>query len=67
MHVILSKSSLVSLREATAKGNTLSELTKIIRQGWPKLKHNVPLTIQTVWPYRDELVMDGNIVFKEQK
>jgi len=45
MHVRLSKSGLASLREATAKDNTLSELTKVIRQRWPEFKHNVPLSI----------------------
>ena len=67
MHVRLSERGLARLREATVEDNTLRELTKVTRQGWPELKHDVPLSIRAFWPYRDELVVNGNIVFKGTK
>lgn len=44
-HVRLSLQGLANLREATIKDDTMSELAKVIRQGWPDLKQNVPLSI----------------------
>jgi len=67
LHVRLSENGLAKLREATTKDNTLSELSKFIHQGWPEFKHNVPLSVRAFWPYRDELVVDRNIVFKGTK
>ena len=66
-HVRLSVKGLTILREATIQDNTLSELTRIVRQGWPDLKPNVPLAIRAFWPYRDELVVDNGMVFKGTK
>jgi len=67
LHVRLSENGLARLREATAKDSTLSELDTVIHQGWPDLKQNVPLSIRAFWPYRDELVVDGKIIFKGTK
>ena len=63
-HVHLSENGLTSLREATLKDETLSKLAGLIHQEWPELKQNVPLSIRTFWPYRDELVVDTSILFK---
>ena len=67
LHVRLSEDGLAKLRETTTKDNTLSELAKLIHQGWPESKINVPLSIRAFWPYGDELVVDRNIVFKGTK
>lgn len=67
LHVRLSENGLAKLREATTKDDTLSELTKLIQHGWPDVKHNAPLSVRAFWPYRDELVVDRNIVFKGTK
>ena len=66
-HVLLSLQGLANLREATIKDDTMSELAKVIRQGWPDLKQNVPLSIRAFWPFRDELVGDHGIIFKGTK
>ena len=58
---------IAKLREATVKDNNHGELTTFIHQGWPEHKHKVQLSIQAFWPYRDELVVDGNIDFKGTK
>ena len=58
-HVWLSVQGLENLREATIHDDTLNELARIIRQGWPDLKQNVPMSIRAFWPYRDELVVHG--------
>ena len=56
LHDRLSENGLAKLREATAKDNTLGELTKVIQQGWSELKHKALLFVRGFWPYRDELV-----------
>ena len=63
----LSKNGLVSLREATLKDEALSMLATAIHQGCPEFKQNVPLSIRTYWPYRDELVVDTSIIYKGTK
>ena len=54
-HVMLSAKGIADLRK---------ELAKVIRQGWPDLKQNVPLSIRAFWPFRDEMVVDNSIIFK---
>lgn len=66
-HVRLSAQGLANLRKATIQDDTLKELAKIIRKGWPDLKQNVPMSIQAFWPFRDELVVNDNIIFKGTK
>ena len=66
-HVRLSAKGIVDLRKATIQDDTLSELAKVIRHGWPDLKQNVPLSIRAFWPFRDELVVDNSIIFKGTK
>ena len=66
-HVRLSVQGLANLREATSQDDTLTELTKVIRQGWPDLKQKVPSSIRAFWPFRDELVVDNRIIFKGTK
>ena len=60
-HVRLSENGLVNLRQATLKDDTLTELTKVIHNGWPKLKQDIQPSIRTYWPYRDKLVANNNI------
>ena len=66
-HARLSAQGLETIREATIQDDTLKELATTIQQGWPDLKKNVPMSIRAFWPYRDELVVDNNIVFKGTK
>ena len=55
---------IVDLRKATIQDDTLSELAKVIRHGWPNHKQNVPMSIRAFWPFREELVVDTSIIFK---
>ena len=66
-HVRLSEKGLTELREATRNDNTLKDLAKVIHRGWPELKQDIQPSIRTYWPYRDELIADNNIIFKESK
>ena len=43
LHARLSENK---LREVTAKDDTLNELTKVIQQGWPELRHKVLLFLR---------------------
>ena len=40
-HVRLSEDGLATIRKATLQDDTLTELTKVIYQGWPDLKQNI--------------------------
>ena len=66
-HVRLSVQGLANLREATNQDDTLKELIKPIRQGWPELKQKVLLSMRAFWPFRDELLIDNSIIFKGTK
>ena len=46
-HVRLSEKGLSTLREATRNNNTLTELAKVIHQGWPEHKQDVQPSIRT--------------------
>ena len=46
-YVRLSAKGIADLRKSTIQDDTLSELAKVIRHGWPGLKQNVPLAIET--------------------
>ena len=66
-HVRLSEKGLSTLREASLNDDALTQLAKVIHQGWPEHKRDVQPSIRTYWPYRDELVSDNNIIFKGAK
>jgi len=66
-HVRISENGLASLKEETIKDDSLSELKRIIHQGWLDLKQKPPLSIRAFWPNRDELVEDIEIIFKGTK
>ena len=60
----ITPNTLTSLTEDTMSDAMMGELTKIITQGWPALKSQLPPGLSPYWTYRDELtVMDG-LVYK---
>jgi len=53
-HVRFSEDGLATIRETTLQDDTLTELTKVIQQGWPDLKQNV------LFPYMSTGLIEMN-------
>ena len=51
----------------TAKDPELSALHKLISEGWPPKRSNVPDNLKDYWNCRDELTMENGILLKSHK
>ena len=63
----LSKDRIQQIQEASAEDPVLKVLRKVIQSGWPSEKSEVPETVQPYFSIRDELVLEGELVFKGQR
>ena len=57
----------MALMEETAKDPKLSALHKLISEGWPPKRSNVPDNLKDYWNYRDELSVENAILLKNHK
>ena len=57
----------IALMEETAKDPELSALHKLILEGWPPKRSNVPDNMKDYWNYRDELTVENGILLKSHK
>ena len=57
----------MALMEETAKDPELSDLHKLISEGWPPKKSNVPDNLEDYWNHRDELTVENGILLKSHK
>ena len=57
----------MALMEETAKDPELSALHKLISEGWPPKRSNVPDNLKDYWNYRDELTVENGILLKSHK
>ena len=57
----------MALMEETAKDPELSALHKLISEGWPPKRSNVPDNLKDYWNYRDELTVENGILLKSRK
>ena len=48
----------------TASDPTLSRLYRIISEGWPECRNNIPLALRPYWGYRDELSINNGTIYK---
>ena len=55
---------LPQIKHATSDDPELSLLSEVIRAGWPGEKRYVPPTVQPYWHHRDELVVEGQLIFQ---
>lgn len=53
-----------NIQQATAEDIVMIQLMKTIREGWPEEKAHIDENIKQYWNIRDELVVNGNLVFK---
>ena len=52
------------LREETSKDTTLNTLYKVIVNGWPADRADIPESLRPYWNYRDELSVKNGIIYK---
>ena len=62
-----SKNKLSKIQEATRDDVILSQLTKVILEGWPETMKELPNQIRDYWSYRDELSVENGIILKGER
>lgn len=65
--VTLSQPQLIRLREATARDEVLTELSDVIRRGWPERKEQVQPAVRPYYHVREELTTDDGVIFRGQR
>ena len=63
----ISQEKLAEMKLATASDETLQSLSTTVKDGWPSLKANVPLSIVHYWNVRDEIHEAEGLLFLGQK
>ena len=60
----VSADRLQQIQHATLEDPVLPLLSDVIKAGWPNDKRSVPPAVLPHWDARDELVIDGSLIFK---
>ncbi|CAC5400091.1 unnamed protein product [Mytilus coruscus] len=63
----MSDRNLEQIMEETSKDDTLQTLTRLITDGWPDEKNEVPKEVFEYWNFRDELSNVNGIILKGEK
>lgn len=63
----ISPSRMTELQQETLADPTLQKLTSVIRKGWPDQVRDVSDEIKPFFPFRDELVIENDIILKGQR
>jgi hypothetical protein len=58
---------LQQIRGATTVDETLCSLGKIIMEGWPADKNDIPDALKTYFSYRDELTIQDGIIYRSDR
>lgn len=62
-----SKTRLEQIRKEVDHDEALAELKKVIQQGWPILRQDVPESVRPFFDYRDELAMQDGIILRGER
>ena len=62
----ISESRLQKIRRATEEDECLQGLKRIVLQGWPNNKTEVPSQVMPYFPYRDEICSQDGLLFRSQ-
>ena len=63
----VSADRLQQIQHATLEDPVLPLLSDVIKAGWPNDKRSVPPAVLPYWDARDELVIDGSLIFKGRR
>ena len=63
----LSNDWIQQIRQVSASDPVMKTLQKVIQEGWPSKKADVPEIVRPYFSIRDELVLEGELVLKGQR
>ena len=63
-HPHFRQSTQEKLQQETQRDPTLSKLMNVLLKGWPMSKSELPTELCTYWNYRDELTVNGGMIYK---
>ena len=63
----VSEARWMQVNKESADDAVMSELRTVILNGWPEMRAEVPESLKPYFDVRDELTVQGNIVFKGQR
>lgn len=69
VHIILpmSDSAMERFKNSTQDDEELQALRKLINEGWPDDKNQIPRNVRNYFNFRDELALYNNLLFKGEK
>ena len=63
----ISADMMTELQRETLADATMQKLAKFIKEGWPGHERSVPPDVKPFSPFRDELVIENDVILKGQK
>ena len=66
-HLRISEERLAEFRRETSNDETLTVLKRVIIEGWPDTKNELPVQISPYFTFRDELTVHDGLVFKGEQ
>ena len=63
----VSKVTMDLVKEATLKDNTLQNVQKMIKEGWPSGKNLVPGHLRQYYSFKDELSLKDGLIFRGER
>ena len=63
----ISNDRLQQVKDAVSEDESLQVMMKILMNGWPKHKLNVPKSVREYWPIRDEIHQADGLIFVGEK
>ena len=68
LHLLVASTTLKEmLTHASKEDRTISEIAEVIKQGWPNDSTGLSTTLQELFNYRDELVIEDGLLFKGER
>lgn len=63
----VSEEKMLKFQEETDRDSVMSELKKIILEGWPKFKKMLPENVKSFWKFKENLFLENNIIFFDDR
>jgi len=63
----LKPSTLQEIKQHTAKDDSLQEIIKVIKAGWPETKRELPHLVLPYFGIRDELSVDNDVLVRRER
>ena len=63
----ISPERMTELQQQTLSDPSMQKLARFIKEGWPEHERSVPPDMKAFFPFRDELVIENDIILKGQR